>query len=248
MPDLLRFESARVKVLAEENKRGGIGTLSEKTMHGILKLYVEPDDSYHEIECEGGVADALRDGHVTEIQTGSLLPLLPKLKRFLSEYTVNVVHPLIEEKHIRYLDRETGEVTPPRKSPGRERIYDIAYDLYRLREVIGCTGLTLTLVSLRCEEIRVRNAIKTRRGMRPSLLERIPTAIVSEVSLSSPEDYLAALLPPELQEPFTVKEYLKAIGSRSRYAQYGLRLLIHLGFLVREKVGRGYLYSRVPVK
>ena len=245
MPDLLRFESARARVLLEENKALGIGTLAEKTMHGILKLYFEPDDSYHEIECLGSVADILRDGYVTEIQTGSLFPLLPKLKRLLPHYRIRVVHPLLTEKYIRYLDRETGEITPPRKSPAVEKIFDLAFDLFRLSEVICNENLTLTLVSLRCEEIRVKDGRRTRRGVRSSLFERIPTALLSEESLATPDDYLRALLPESLFDGFTVKDYLRSIGSRSRYAQYALRLLISLGLLERERIGRSYVYKRV---
>ena len=245
MSDLLRFEAARARVLGEENKRGGIGTLAEKSMHGILKLYFEPDDRYHEIECLGGVADIFRDGSATEIQTGSLAPLIPKLKRFLPHYPVRVVHPLLAENYIRYLDRKTGEVTSPRKSPASERLFDMAFDLFRLAELIKEKNLSLTLVSVRCEEIRLKDARRTRRGPRPSLLERIPTAILSEQTLSSPTDYYRALLPDSLPDGFTVKDYLREIGSRSRYAQYALRLLVSLGFLRRERVGRAFVYERI---
>ena len=55
--DTEKFERARFSVLGNEDLRGGIGTLGERALHKILKLYFEPDQSCHEIEILGSVAD-----------------------------------------------------------------------------------------------------------------------------------------------------------------------------------------------
>ena len=44
MIDREAFEAARKKVIGVDRKRSGIGTLSEKTVHAILKNYYEPDE------------------------------------------------------------------------------------------------------------------------------------------------------------------------------------------------------------
>ena len=45
MPDREAFEAAKSKVIGIDRQRLGIGTLSEKTVHAILKHYYEPDET-----------------------------------------------------------------------------------------------------------------------------------------------------------------------------------------------------------
>jgi hypothetical protein len=42
-----------------EQKRNGIGTLAEKTVHAVLKHYLVPKEQCHEIKCNGYVADIM---------------------------------------------------------------------------------------------------------------------------------------------------------------------------------------------
>ena len=49
-----RFEYALDQVVGKTHIRDGIGTLSEKTVHAVLKYYYEPDSSHHEIPLEKG--------------------------------------------------------------------------------------------------------------------------------------------------------------------------------------------------
>ena len=49
MPDKKAFEEAKRKIIGTDRQRLGIGTLSEKTVHAILKNYYEPDEDRQEI-------------------------------------------------------------------------------------------------------------------------------------------------------------------------------------------------------
>ena len=51
------FESAKLKVLLKQNDPHGFGTLQEKTVHAVMKLYYEPDEDFHEVPVEGFIAD-----------------------------------------------------------------------------------------------------------------------------------------------------------------------------------------------
>ena len=42
MPDKEAFENAKKKIVGVDRQRLGIGTLSEKTVHAILKNYFRP--------------------------------------------------------------------------------------------------------------------------------------------------------------------------------------------------------------
>ena len=89
--DRKRFDQAAAKILSRENENHGIGTLGEKTLHAVVKNYVEPDEDYHEVPLEGYVADVYRDGHVFEIQTANFNTMRGKLETFLPLYQVTIV-------------------------------------------------------------------------------------------------------------------------------------------------------------
>ena len=97
-PEALHF--ARI---AEEFARGdaaeqsGIGTLSEKRLHAVIKRYLSEDESTHErpvadlladadtpVSKKPMVADILADGHIFEVQTGSCYPLRKKLEWYMT--------------------------------------------------------------------------------------------------------------------------------------------------------------------
>ena len=67
MPDKKAFEEAKRKIIGIDRQRLGIGTLSEKTVHAILKNYYEPDEDRQEIPIENYVADIFCGGEIIEI-------------------------------------------------------------------------------------------------------------------------------------------------------------------------------------
>ena len=112
-----RFEAARDKIIGKNRVRQGIGTLSEKTMHAVLKHYYAPDEDMHEIPIENYVADIYTGTEIIEIQTRSMDRMRKKLEAFLPLYPVTIVYPIPREKWLYWIDEETGEVSQKRKSP-----------------------------------------------------------------------------------------------------------------------------------
>ena len=240
----IRFQTARARALSENTKGYlGIGRLSEKTMHRTLKLYYEPDEQYHEVECFGSVADVKNPDGIIEIQRASFAYLLPKLARFLPSVPVTVVHPITVRKRVKRLDPETGEITSTGRTVKGKTVFDSALEIFKIREYIGHEGFRLVLLLLDCDEYRMPDP-RARRGRGGERrLESIPVAIVDEYVLSLPSDYLS-LLPDTLGDEFTEADFRKAVKSRSRYAYYYLRLLVELGLLTREREGRKYIYRK----
>ena len=91
MPDKEAFEAAKKKIIGVDRQRMGIGTLSEKTVHAILKNYYEPGEDKQEIPIENYVADIYADGEIIEIQTRQFNRMRDKLKAFLPLYPVTIV-------------------------------------------------------------------------------------------------------------------------------------------------------------
>ncbi len=106
-----RFYQAVYDTAAEIHERYNIGTYREKKLHLILKRYFEPDPAYHEIPCAGFIADILRDGHITEIESNSLTGLHEKLDAYLPEYTVDIVYPLAANRFVTWIDPATGDMS-----------------------------------------------------------------------------------------------------------------------------------------
>ncbi|MCQ4950734.1 hypothetical protein, partial [Bittarella massiliensis (ex Durand et al. 2017)] len=58
-----------------------------------------------------------------------------------------------------------------------------------------------------------------------------------------PDILLGELIPPDLPQPFTAKEYAKAARQRLEMARRALNVLASLGLVERAgKAGRAYLY------
>jgi len=43
------FDAAKEKIIGKSHNDKGIGTLSEKTLHAVLKMYYEPDEDNHDM-------------------------------------------------------------------------------------------------------------------------------------------------------------------------------------------------------
>ena len=243
--DEVRFQSARELVLSERSVGSGIGTLSEKTLHKILKYYIEPNAEYHEIEYLGSILDIRNEKGIFEVQTRGYDKLLPKLKKLLKNDRVTVVCPLAANKAIRWVDEGSGEITSARKSNKHENIYDAFKMLFGIREVIANKNLSVRVVYLDVEDFRSLNGYGRDRKHYSSRIERIPNKILSEVLISSPDDY-KLLLPKDLPDEFVASELAKAIKRTSRYTFYVLKLLVATGAVAEcGKRGRAQLYKRV---
>ena len=130
MPDKKAFEEAKKKIIGVDRQRIGIGTLSEKTVHAILKNYYEPDEDHQEIPIENYVADIYRDEEIIEIQTRQFNRMRDKLNTFLSLYPVTIIYPIPRQKWLIWIDEESGELSQKRKSASRGTPYFAFEELY----------------------------------------------------------------------------------------------------------------------
>ena len=238
------FDFARDR--AKEATKNGIGTLSERILHRTLKYYIEPNDTHHETEHLGYVADILTDTHIYEIQTRSLSRLLPKLERFTADRPVSIIYPIAVERTISWVDESTGEATPKRKVSKKGRASDALLELYPLTPILTHENLTVHLFMIRSEEYKALNGKGASRKRGATRIERIPTELLDIISLHSPSDYLR-LIPDKLPDTFTAAEFYRATAMRGRRSYYALKLLCDIGVLTREKQGRAYLYKRCAI-
>ena len=219
-----------MRVLSELPLSSGIGTLSEKSAHKMIKLFLEPDESYHEVEFLGSVADVKREGQMYEIQTHSAERLIPKLEKFLAEASVCVTLPVIVKKTVRRLDKESGEISDPKVSPKHESIYTAMGEIYKLRRFICSQGFSVKLLFLEAEEYRYTSA---RRGKRK--IDTIPTALLSTLDLASAADYFSIIKNPPCA-PFTAQVLAKGEGCPRALSSAFAGVLYSAGVI--ERVGK----------
>ena len=242
MPNQERFEQAKQKIIGIDRQRLGIGTLSEKTVHAILKNYYEPDEDRQEIPIENYVADIYSDGEIIEIQTRQFNKLRDKLQTFLSLYPVTVVYPIPREKWLIWIDEESGELSKKRKSPAKGNPYVAFAELYKSKMYLKDYNLRLRLVLIDMEEYRLLNGWSKDKKKGSTRYDRIPTQLVEEVEINCPEDYMQ-FVPYELEDDFTTKDFAKAAHIPVNLAQTVLNILFFVGTVERVgKQGRAYLY------
>ena len=138
--DYEAFVNAKDKIIGKAHNNKGIGTLSEKTLHAVLKLYYEPDEDKHEVAMSGYYADVYNDKGIIEIQTRQLNKLRDKLSVFLQDYHVTVVYPLPFNKWLSWVNPDNGEVQGRRKSPRHFTEYDAFYELYKIKSYLRHPG------------------------------------------------------------------------------------------------------------
>lgn len=213
--------------------QNGIGTLSEKRLHRILKSYLCIDSSAHEARLGRYVADVFDGEEIYEIQTRAFSRLLPKLKYYFEQtpYPVTVIYPIIRNKTIIRIDPETGEILRKKLSPRHGRGADILPELYYLREIFPHPRLKIRLIFIDAEEYRYSERMRYRReGAYDS--ELFPTTLVVEEEIADIKD-VKRLIATE-KSSFTATEYSKLSGFKGRRLYGALTVLCSLGLLKKE--------------
>ncbi len=232
-----------IKSINETSNDSGIGTLGEKTLHSVIKRYLQPNEEYREVRIGRLVADIYDGDTVTEIQTRNFLALKKKLPRLLEVAPVRIVLPLPYVKWVCWIDRETGEVSKKRKSPKCGRPHDGLYEMSKIKEFLADERISLTVLMINMEEYRNLDGWGNGGKRGSSRHERIPLELVEEYNFSSHEDY-KLFIPDGLNEKFTLKEFEKASKLNHNRAVGGLNILRSLGIVDSVgKRGRENLYQ-----
>lgn len=243
------FLKAREQVLFDSRQRGNrIGELCEKTLHAVVKLFLEPDSSFHEIKVGRHYADICRDGKITEIQTRSFDRLREKLSELTAMgFTVTVVHPIAKIKTLYWIDSDKS-VSDGRKSPKRGTTYTAFNELYRLCPLFkekGMEGIRICLLYLSVSEYRLKNGWSS-DGKRGSWrYEQIPEELFEIQLLEKQEDFYE-LVPKGLPPQFTATDFARCAKITKTVAYRGLAVLREMKVLEEiGKKGRIKLFSVV---
>jgi len=221
--------------------------LSEKTLHSVIKRFIEPNEALQEVKVGGYYVDIKNDDGIFEVQTRSLNRLRAKLTSYLETETVTVVYPIPATKRLIWIDAQTGELTAPRKSPKHGSYFDAFPELYKLDMLITNESLRVLLLLVDMDEYRYLNGWSTDGKKGSTRYERYPIALADSLLLATKEDY-EGLLPSDLSSPFTSKEFAAAAKIRTRMAQTVLTVLSKRGAVqCVGKRGRLNLYMKASM-
>lgn len=236
-------DNAQEEFQAEYN---GINTYNEKSLHAALKKwYAQPDD-HLEARIDGFIIDLVRGDLLVEIQTGSFSPLKRKLAVLSQNHPVRLVFPVAVEKWIIRLPQNETGLPVRRKSPRRGQVEQVFKELVYIPTLISSENFTLEVLLIREEEVRRFDQSKSRKWRRKGWVthERRLLEVVDRRLFRTPQD-LFALLPPALDQAFTVADLAEAAGQPDWLARRMLYCMKALELVaVDGKRGRAILYRK----
>ena len=249
-----RFARICEKAILQERANGdaGIGTLQEKRLHWVIKHYLCDNEDYHEVGLANTrfVSDVRIGNLIFEVQTGDFYPMKKKIEYYLSktDCDITIVHPIPLVKWISWIDPKTREISPRKRSPQKGRAEDLLPQLYCLIPHLQNPRLHYQLLFLEAEDFRLLNGRRSRdRKKGAEKYERIPLALLGEMELQTPSDFLQ-FIPAELPSHFTVKQFSTLTGIRGRDAYSAVRALAGLGlFAAADPIGRSMGWERKDI-
>ena len=224
-----------------------IGTLSERSLHAMLKEWLaQPGD---ELEKKVGryVIDIVREDRLIEIQTRHFYAIKRKLANLIDEYLVTLVYPVVAKKWIVKLSPDGETQLNRRKSPQRGNVYSVFRELVGIPNLVSHPNLSVDVVFVYIDEVRVNDGQGSWHRKGWSIVDTRLLEVEGQISLHTVGDW-QALIPADLEDPFTTRDLSEAVGERIRLAQSMAYCLYQMGAVDRiGKQGNSYLYERLPV-
>jgi hypothetical protein len=222
----------------------GIGTLNEKPLHAALKdWYAQPGDRF-EVPVDGYLVDVVRGDLLIEIQTRNFTTIRRKLRALLSDHPVRLVYPIPQDKWIVRVSEDGQTVIGRRKSPKHGSVEDVFVELVRLPHLLAHPDFSLEVLLTQEEEVRRHEPNRAWRRKGWVTVERRLLGVLDRRLFAAPSE-MGALIPPDVEEPFTTSDLAEAVGRPRWFAQKMAYCLRNMEAIEPVgKSGNAILYSR----
>jgi len=226
------------------NKRDGIGTLNEFSLHAEIIQHLAQKDDQLEAKLEGYFIDILRGNQIIEVQTTHLAKLRPKIRKLRTTHDFEIIYPIQAKKTI-IKKAAGGEIVSKRLSPKKGKVEHLFDEMVHAPSLIEHNKVSLTVLLIEAEEIWQDDGKGSWRRKFWSISERHLSRIIESVHFSNNEDFLR-LLPKSLPSPFTNKQLAEQLRIRGRLAGKITYTLRKMGILqIIGKKGNAHLFSTV---
>ncbi len=215
----------------------------ETSLHRSLKQLYATQGSRTEAAVRGYRADVLQEDMVVEIQASPLGAISRKVADLVQHHRVLVVKPITHRRVLLRQSSPDADWNLRRLSPKRGCLIDVFDDLVRFTRVFPHPNLTIEVVLVDEEELRVPR--RRRRFRRPDyrVQDRRLTAVVARRRLATADDLLG-LLPPAVPSCFSTNVLAKHLDSSIWFARKVAYTLRHCGVThVTGKQGNRLIYE-----
>ena len=253
------FEEAKNRMYGKVQGEKGIGTLSEKSVHSVLKYYFAPNEIYHEHKIGTFVADVCIDGEIYEIQTKQFYLMKRKLDYFLKEHEVTIVYPVSLVNTLHWVECDENCTTNERADTAMNQIKDrritisrktrkkgipylFFHELYGIKDFLHHPNLHFILAIMSTEEYRLLDGYGPQKKIRATKTDKVPIELLDLITIHKPEDY-KQLIPEGLPDEFTSDIFARKAGIGRSLAGTALNVLYEMDVVKRVgKQGNAYVY------
>jgi len=158
-----------------------IQTYKETSLHAALKnWYTQPGDLI-ESRVDGYRIDIVRGALLIEIQISNFSRLRAKIKNLLVNHQIRLVYPIPMVKWIKYIDTDKR-----RLSPRKGKLEHIYQELVYIIPFLSHPNLSLEVLFIHEEEIRLRDGRGSWRRKGTSIIDRRLVSVDSRLLLDIP--------------------------------------------------------------
>jgi hypothetical protein len=218
-----------------------INTYNETHLHRTLKDLYSSSGAIQEMALEGFICDIYDAGKIIEIQTSKLSALQAKLEKLLPMYPIQIVYPIIENKYILTLN-EDGSKRSCRKSPQHGHFYQIFRELLGIAYAIDNPNLTIRIVYIDCEVIKIDDKQGRSRYKRPRIIDKKLLKIHREAEFHGIDSLITSFM-EKLPDVFISADVKKlGTGADTSYIVSFLKKCKKISFYT--KAGRYHVYKK----
>jgi hypothetical protein len=190
----------------------------ETSLHRTLKSHYAADDSQIEVRVGAFRVDAIDDcGRLVEVQHAGLGAIRGKVAKLLEEHSVRVVKPIVANKWIHTLDKNSLKVARKRRSPKRSCHLDVFASLLHFTQVFPHPRMTLEVPLLDIIETRVPEKKRRVRAKQYRVLDQTIVSIHDELVFQGIDDlWRMVSMQPTFDPKISIKQSTAKRTKRKR--------------------------------
>ena len=242
------FEKIKERIKTQSVWDINISAFAEKSMHKMLKYYLEPDEIFHEKKVCGHIADIYKNNMITEIQSINFSAVKEKIKHYLEykENKITFVYPVAAVRNMCWVDKKTGETSKITKSLKFIDIYKFYEEIYHIKDFMGEENFNLKILLLEVLEYKFLDGWGKFRKNNATKIDKVPVSKVGEENFNGKNDYLK-LIPSKLREEgmFTVFDLKKETGMGEKAIRSFIYVMKNAGLITENGRKNRYICYKI---
>jgi len=242
------FEGIKEKIKTRNVWDINISAFAEKTLHKMIKYYLEPDEIYHEKKVGRHIADIYKDNSITEIQCLNFSAVKDKIRHYIEDKKnkITFVYPVPAVRHMCWVDKKTGETSKITKSPKFTGIYKFYEEIYHIKDFIEEENFNLKIMLLEVLECKFLDGWGKFRKNNATKIDKIPVSYLGEENFNGKNDYLK-FIPSKLRNEgtFTSAELTAETGIGGKPMRSFINVMKNMGLISENGRKNRYICYKI---